>query len=159
VIGSSYPVLLNLFGSGFAGATAVLLTNLTTLSGTSPASLTINSDTNIVVNFVPGTAVSSWNATVVNGTPSGQVGFGVTAPPLVSINQGALRSAGVGAVVLSGTGGTTGYSYAVVTSTNVTLPMTLWTPVATNVFGAGGSFSYTNTISPSTPTLFLRLAQ
>jgi len=27
------------------------------------------------------------------------------------------------------------------------------------VFGAGGSFSYTNTVIPGTPNLFLRIAQ
>jgi hypothetical protein len=77
----------------------------------------------------------------------------------VSINTASLRSAGAGAVVLSGTGGTEGNSYAVLSSTNVTLPVVSWTPLVTNVYGPGGSFSYTNTISPGTPQLFLRLAQ
>jgi hypothetical protein len=136
-----------------------LLTNQTTATGFSFTSLTITGDTNITVNFVPGTAATFWNATVVNGTPSAQVGFAVTAPPVVSISTAALRSAGAGSVVLSGTGGTAGNSYAVLSSTNVTLPVASWTPLVTNLYGPGGTFSYTNTIIPGTPRLFLRLAQ
>jgi autotransporter-associated beta strand protein len=158
VTGSSYPVTLGLTGSGFTGATAVLLTNLTAATGSSHVP-TVNSDTSISVSFVPGTAASSWDATVVNGTPSAQVGFTVSPPPVVSINQSALTSAGAGLVVVSGTGGTAGNSYAVLSSTNVTLPVASWTPLVTNVYGPGGSFSYTNTITPGTPRLFLRLAQ
>ncbi|MCU0786541.1 MAG: hypothetical protein MUF81_21350, partial [Verrucomicrobia bacterium] len=158
VIGSSYAVTLGLTGSGFNGATAVLLTNLTAASGASYVP-TVSSDTSITVSFVPGTAPTAWDATVVNGTPSGQVGFAVTLPPVVSINQNALTSAGAGNLVLSGTNGTPGYTYTVVSATNVTLPMASWTPVATNVFDGSGNFSYTNTISLGTPQLFLRLAQ
>jgi hypothetical protein len=159
VTGSSYTVPLSLTGSGFTGASAVLLTNLTTASGGS-YSFAVNSDTSISVNgFVPGAAISSWNATVVSGTPSAQVGFTVPAPPAISINTANLKSAGAGNVVLSGTGGTAGYSYAVLTATNVTLPIASWTPVVTNTFGAGGSFSYTNAVTPGTPRLFLRIRQ
>jgi hypothetical protein len=54
---------------------------------------------------------------------------------------------------------TAGQSYAVLSATNVTQAMATWTPVVTNVFGAGGSFSYTNAVNPGTPKLFLRLQQ
>jgi hypothetical protein len=76
----------------------------------------------------------------------------------VSINQSALTSAGAGKVVLSGTGGAPGNSYAVVNATNLTPPV-MWSPLVTNVIGAGGSFSYTNPMNPGTPQLFLRIAQ
>ena len=156
--GSSYPVNLILAGSGFTGATAVLLTNLTAATGASYLPTTINGDTNIVVSFLPGTATTAWNATVVNGTPSAPVGFTVTAPTAVSINTANLKSAGAGNVVLSGTGGTPGHSYAVVNATNLNPPI-LWSPVVTNVFDGGGNFSYTNTVSLGTSKLFLRLQQ
>jgi hypothetical protein len=150
-------VTLNLTGSGFTGATGVLLTNLTAVTGASYVP-TVNSDTSISVSFVPGTAATSWNATVVNGTPSAQVPFTVTLPTAVSINTASLNSAGAGKVVLSGTGGTPGYSYAVVSTTNL-VPPVVWLPVVTNVFDGGGNFNYTNTVSLSTPKLFLRLQQ
>ena len=159
VTGSSYAVTLSLTGTGFTGATGVLLTNLSSATGVSNSPATITGDTNITVSFVPGTAASSWNATVVNVTSSGQVGFTVSPPPVISINTANLRSAGAGSVVLSGTGGTAGNSYAVLSATNVTLPMASWTPVLTNTFGVGGAFSYTNAVSPGTPRLFLRIAQ
>jgi autotransporter-associated beta strand protein len=158
VFGSSYPVTLSLTGTGFTGATAVLLTNVTAATGASYVP-TVNSDTSISVSFVPGTAPTSWSATVVNVTPSAQVPFTVSAPPAISISSGSLTSAGAGKVVLSGTGGTAGQSYAVLSATNVTQSLATWTPLVTNVFGAGGSFSYTNVVNPGTPQLFLRIKQ
>ena len=159
VTGSSYPVTLNLAGSGFTGATAVLLTNVTAVAGASYVP-TVNNDTSISVSFVPGTPTptATWNATVVNGSPSAQVPFTVLAPTEVSIHAASLNSAGAGKLVLSGTGGAAGNSYAVQSATNLTPPV-VWAPVVTNVFGGGGSFSYTNTVSPGTSSLFLRLQQ
>jgi len=157
VTGSSYPVTLNLTGSGFTGATAVWLTNVTAAAGASYPFM-FNNDTSISVSFVPGALASTWNATVVNGSPSAQVPFTVLAPAQVSINPAGLNSAGAGKLVLSGTGGVAGNSYAVESATNLTPPV-VWAPVVTNVFGGGGSFSYTNTVSPGTPSLFLRLQQ
>ncbi len=157
VTGSTYAVTLNLTGSGFTGATAVLLTNLTAASGASYVP-TVNSDTSISVSFASGTAASSWNATVVNVTPSAQVGFTVTTPAAVSINKNAVTSAGAGKLVLSGTGGTAGHSYAVVSTTNLAPPV-IWSPVVTNAFDGSGNFSYTNVVSTGTPKLFLRIQQ
>jgi len=159
VAGSSYPVTLGLTGSGFTGATAVWLTNVTAAAGASYP-FTFNSDTSISVSFVPGTptTTAAWNATVLNGTPSASVGFTVTAPTPVSINAANLNSAGAGKLVLSGTGGTPGYSYVVAGATNLTPPV-VWVPVVTNVFGAGGSFSYTNTVNLNMLDLFLHIQQ
>lgn len=154
--GSSYAVNLSLTGSGFTGATAVLLTNVTSAAGASYVPV-VNSDTSISVSFVPGTAAGSWNATVVNGTPTAPVPFTVIVPGVVNINPASLNAAGPGKLVLSGTGGVPGHSYAVMSSTNLT--QAVWTSVATNVFNADGSFSYTNTVSPVTPSLFLRIQQ
>ncbi len=157
VPGSSYPVTLTLTGSGFTGATAVLLTNVTAVSGASYTP-TVNSDTSLTVSFVPGTLASTWNATVVNGTPSAPVGFTVSVPATVSINPAALESAGPGNLVLSGSGGVAGDSYAVMSTANLNPPV-VWTPVVTNTFDGSGNFSYTNTVSSGTPKLFLRIAQ
>ncbi len=60
-------------------------------------------------------------------------------------------------VVIAGNGGGTNATYAVLTSTNVTLPLSNWVSMATNPFGLGGSFSFTNPISPGTPQRFYRL--
>jgi len=51
-------------------------------------------------------------------------------------------------LVLSGNNGTAGWSYIELTSTNLALPLSQWTPVITNSF-TGSSFSVTNTVDPS----------
>ena len=53
-------------------------------------------------------------------------------------------------LVFSGTGGTPGGSYVVVTSTNLAVPLPNWIPLATNSFDGSGNFSFTNSISPAT---------
>jgi autotransporter-associated beta strand protein len=157
VTGSSYPVSLGLTGSGFTGATAVLLTNVTAVAGASYVP-TVNSDTSITVHFVPGTAATTWNAIVVNVTPSSQVGFTVSAPVKVSINAAAVNSAGPGKLVLTGAGGVANDSYAVQGATNLNPPVA-WVPVVTNTFNGSGNFYYTNTVNSGTPQLFLRIQQ
>jgi len=60
-------------------------------------------------------------------------------------------------VVLSGTNGTAGANYAVLTETNVTLPASNWLSLVTNQFGAGGSFAFTNGIAPGELQRYFRL--
>jgi hypothetical protein len=58
--------------------------------------------------------------------------------------------------IFNGTNGVPGAQYRIVTSTNVAQALAGWTPVATNVFAADGSYNYTN--SPATNTArFFRL--
>jgi hypothetical protein len=52
-------------------------------------------------------------------------------------------------LVFSGTGGTPGGSYVVVTSSELTVPLPNWIPVATNSFDGSGNFSFTNGLSPA----------
>jgi hypothetical protein len=157
VTGSSYWVPLTLTGSGFTGATAVLLTNLTTSAVASKVP-TVNSDTSISVSFVPGTTASSWNATVVNGSASGPAGFTVNVPAKATLNKTGLTSAGTGKLILSGTGGTPGYNYAVLVATNLTAPV-VWMPTATNTFDGSGNFSCTNAVSGTNKSVFFRIGQ
>jgi len=51
--------------------------------------------------------------------------------------------------IRSGTNGTAGQNYAVLTATNVTTPAANWQSLLTNQFGAGGQFSFTNAINRS----------
>jgi autotransporter-associated beta strand protein len=62
-----------------------------------------------------------------------------------------------GNLIFSGTNGTAGGTYYVLTSTDVTVPLAGWTPVSTNTFGPGGVFSVTNAISLGTPKSFFLL--
>jgi hypothetical protein len=51
-----------------------------------------------------------------------------------------------GNLIISGTNGTSGLTYYVLSSSNLALPLTNWTVVSTNVFGTGSSFSVTNAV-------------
>jgi len=60
-------------------------------------------------------------------------------------------------VVVSGDGGVTGGNYYLLASTNLNLPLAEWMRVATNQFGAGGSFVFTNDPGATGPQMFYRL--
>lgn len=49
-----------------------------------------------------------------------------------------------GNVVLAGTSGPPGLPFRILTSTNIALPLSSWTPVFTNTFSSAGGLSYTN---------------
>ena len=61
-------------------------------------------------------------------------------------------------VVIVGTGGPPGGTYNLMVSTNSALPISQWTPMATNQFDTGGSFRYTNAINANFPTRFFCVA-
>ena len=60
-------------------------------------------------------------------------------------------------IVIRGTNGSAKQAYAVLATTNIALPMTSWTVVATNMIDAGGNFASTNPIAPGFPRRFFRL--
>jgi fibronectin-binding autotransporter adhesin len=51
----------------------------------------------------------------------------------------------------------TSFHYAVLSSTNISLPLSNWTAIITNPFKADGTFDYTNPIVPSQPRQFLNV--
>jgi hypothetical protein len=57
-------------------------------------------------------------------------------------------------LVFNGTGGTAGSNYVMLASTNLTLPLTHWTALVTNIFDDSGQFHYTNHVSPGQPHQF-----
>ncbi|HEX5218668.1 MAG TPA: hypothetical protein VFZ59_03810, partial [Verrucomicrobiae bacterium] len=59
---------------------------------------------------------------------------------------------------LTGTnGGNTSASYIVLTSTDASLPLANWTPVATNAFDGNGNFAFTNAVNPNEPQRYYLL--
>jgi autotransporter-associated beta strand protein len=78
---------------------------------------------------------------------------------VVSNNAPVIGSIGIigSSIVITGSGGTPGASYFVLTATNVALPLPQWTAVATNDFDANGHFAFTNTIVPANGRQFFRL--
>ena len=60
-------------------------------------------------------------------------------------------------VVIVGTNGLPGGTNYLMASTNIALPISQWTPVATNQFDSSGSFRYTNPVSANLPTRYFRI--
>ncbi|MDW7980579.1 MAG: autotransporter-associated beta strand repeat-containing protein [Verrucomicrobiales bacterium] len=60
-------------------------------------------------------------------------------------------------VVISGSGGVPGGTYTVLASTNVSLPVAEWVPIATNRFDDAGSFTVTNAVNPGESQRFYLL--
>jgi hypothetical protein len=57
-------------------------------------------------------------------------------------------------ISLGGSGGPALHDYYILTSTNVVLPLTSWTSIATNQFDSNGNFNFTSTLNPSEPQRF-----
>jgi hypothetical protein len=62
-----------------------------------------------------------------------------------------------GTLVLSGHGGTPGWDYSVLVSTNAALPLALWTPIATNQFDTAGLFRFSTPIPSGPAQQFFRV--
>jgi hypothetical protein len=58
---------------------------------------------------------------------------------------------------MSGIGGPTNAPYYVLSSTNLSVPVSAWTRLATNVFSAAGTFSVTNSVDSLSPQKFYLL--
>jgi poly(beta-D-mannuronate) lyase len=77
----------------------------------------------------------------------------VTPPVIGSIGI----AAGGGSVILQGSNGLPNGAYYILGSTNVALPLSNWTILATNVFDSSGQFNWTNAIDPSATGQFYLL--
>jgi hypothetical protein len=125
--------------SGFGAGTYTLITYGGAFGGSLPAL---------------GTTPAGYNYTLTN--TSGQIRLIVQAVPSQPPVFGNI-SAGGGSVVINGSNGAPGGDYYVLISTNVALPSSNWTRVATNQFSGSGTFSFTNAILSNQPQLFYRL--
>jgi hypothetical protein len=104
-----------------------------------------------------GTLPAGYTGNLVDDSANSLVSLMITSAPAQPpvINSVALLG---GNLVFSGTnGGTEGNDYYVLTSTNVALPLANWTKLATNQFGVGGSFTFTNAVVPGSPQRFYLL--
>ena len=63
-------------------------------------------------------------------------------------------------IVISGTNGQAGDAYYLLQSTDLALPLSQWTCVATNVLGADGAFTFmgANVVTPGDPQQFYILS-
>ena len=86
-------------------------------------------------------------------TSSGTLKVVATAPPpsITSVVKSGNN------IVFSGSGGIPSDPYYVLVSTDIALPVSNWTPIVTNSFGAGGEFSFTEAVNPDVPRRFYLL--
>ena len=144
-------------------------TNSSTIAVT--GNLTLNSTVNVYA--AGGFAAGSYVLFTYTGSESGSPSLGATpagfegytcslsnnatarqvlfeaSPPSSPSFTGAVyvgSSGSGGSVVLTGAGGVAGGNYNLLTSTNLLLPLSQWTPVATNQFDSGGNFIFTNLV-------------
>lgn len=108
---------------------------------------------------VLGTTPAGFDCSLDTGT-AGQVNLVVaasvpSAPPVFDGISPA--NDGSGGMVIRGSGGVTNGTYILLTSTNVTLPLSQWSLVATNPFDASGNFIFTNVPAADAPQQFYRL--
>jgi autotransporter-associated beta strand protein len=107
-----------------------------------------------VISGAPASAVTVTGAGLAPGTGAsiqvsgGNVNLVVANAVVLQPGINAVSTAG-GNVILSGTNGNINHTFYVLTTTNLALPLNQWTTNSTNAFSATGTFSVTNTNSPS----------
>jgi autotransporter-associated beta strand protein len=111
--------------------------------------------------FTYGGALTLGNVTVasapaglvctISTNTAGQINLVVTRPQFSSI------SIGTGGLVMSGSGGALAGIFYLLATTNVALPLNVWTVITTNQFDASGNFNLTNAVDPAAPQSFYRL--
>lgn len=98
----------------------------------------------------------SWNT--VNLGVNGSISVtGTAAGPTTNANITKVSFSN-GNLIVHGTNNNvpnTNFHYVVLSSTNIALPLTNWTPVSTNPFNFDGTFDYTNAIAPGSARQFI----
>ncbi len=135
--------------NNFVPATNNSFTILTASGGVSGAFANVIGGRVPVANYAGGSFLVVTTATSVVLT---NFSVAISAPPVLS---GVVLS-GTN-LVFTGTNGTLGGNYLLLSSINLALPMTNWTIISTQQFGAGGSVNATNALNQNAPQMFYRL--
>jgi hypothetical protein len=180
-VGTPVPLTtLNLDGGTLQidadGNASTVRITATTINTNNPTTINIHTITNVTTtpvqiplisytgndpfpNLVLGTYPAGYTVSLVDNTGV-SVDAMISAISAPSTNASILKVSHVGTnIVIHGTnnnGGNT-FHYAVLSSTNLTLPLSNWTPLVTNPFNADGTFDYTNPIVPAQPRQFLEV--
>jgi hypothetical protein len=130
------------------------LTNLSgpLISGSSFKLFSASSYLGSFTNITPATpgAGQAWDTSALGTT--GTIKVVATIPPTFS----SIVLVGTN-VVLSGSNGVASHSYYVLASTNVAIPLSNWSRIATSTFDINGHFTFTNSPVPPLPQRFYRL--
>jgi autotransporter-associated beta strand protein len=145
-----------------------LITNVTTL--TLGGTLQLNITGNALANgdsfklYSAGSITGSF-ASIEPATPGTGLAWDTSAldsQGILKVKNSGSSGPTIGAVSVSGgnvmftvTGGNAGATLHVLTSTNLALPLSDWTPVTTNQFDNTGNFSFTNAVSGQPQQFFI----
>jgi autotransporter-associated beta strand protein len=106
----------------------------------------------------PGSGLT-WNTAALSSGIIAVTNNGVVTAPTTNASITSVQMVGTN-IVIHGTNNNvpnTSFKWVVLTSTNIALPFSSWTPVVTNSFTQGGTFDYTNPIVTTTPKLFFEV--
>jgi hypothetical protein len=156
ITGGTNDVLASQSGSITYGGT-LQISNMTANAFTAGQSFQLfsaSSYSGTFASIVPATpgAGLAWNTN--NLVTSGVIAVVASAAPAPTRFNSVILSGTT--LTLSGTNGIPNGPYVVLTSTNLAQA---WTPVATNTFSASGTFSFTETYSPTNKEQFYTIAQ
>jgi hypothetical protein len=101
-------------------------------------------------NYFYTVATLNTNGVSEDSAPASAVPFSL--PPSIT----GIQISG-GNLVVTGTNGTAGANYLVLTTTNLALPVASWSTIATQQFQNGGAVNFTNPLNPNSPQTFFRL--
>jgi hypothetical protein len=110
----------------------------------------------VAANFAPGSLPAGYRGLLVNNTAQKRVDLRLGPAPATppSFSHAAFSGA---SLALSGTNGPPGWTYYVLASTNIALPLNQWAFIATNTFDSAGNFSFSATPNAGTPQTFYQL--
>jgi autotransporter-associated beta strand protein len=109
-----------------------------------------------IIPAQPGPGLA-WNTNTLTTDGMLRVTVGAGGSPTTNANISSVMLSGTNLLV-HGTNNNvpnTNFLYVVLSSTNLTLPLSNWTPVVTNRFNQDGTFDYTNPIVPGTMRQFI----
>jgi hypothetical protein len=116
-------------------------------------------------SLLPGTYYLILQTDAGNYVPENDKANNISGPVSFTVEVGSMQPSilGIGLsgnnLLINGSNGMTGTTYNVLMSTNLTLPLSQWTPVATNTLGVSGNFTITatNAVDPKSPQRFFIL--
>jgi len=105
-------------------------------------------------NFTKGTLPAGFSAALVDNTAQKRIDL-VISPSTNVIPRFLSTKATANNLVFSGSNGLPFGTYFVLSSSNITLPFSQWTPIATNPFDANGAFNFTNAAGTNAGLFYL----
>lgn len=107
-----------------------------------------------IVPATPGAGLA-WdtNNLSLNGTLSIAVGPVASVPVITQFSISGTT------ITMMGTNGAADGQFVLLSSTNLALPLSQWTPVSTNQFDGSGDFDFTNDLNATTPQQFFILSE